>query len=229
MKTKDITILLFIILFPGCVTSFNISDFPSKQQFYQKVNADFADKEAFIVLTNDSTIAVRKSVLIENDSLFSISPLFIKAPVRFAKSDLADVSYNEPSDVATIVLKNNNILEGKDLRTLNDSVYFEKINRVNQKDFISLIQDVKKVRYKNKLLGTLTGMPAGFLIGGLLGYFLGKTTPVHSDSSIKSDQHPSSEFEQSLANCGGGAFAGLLLGGIGGYFIGYPITYEFNP
>lgn len=215
MKFILVTIAFVSTLLGGCITTYRMSDFTPKEKFFQKINTDIAEREGFIVLTNDSTVSVDDGMLIENDSLFSVSPLYKITSVRFAKTEIAEINYDQRTDDATIVLMNNDVLKGKDIRTLHDSIFFEKIYKENQKNFVSLIQDVKKVGYKNRLIGTLTGIPGGFIVGGVLGYWLGKTTANNTDPGIMSDQHPTSEFEQRLVNLGGGAFAGFLLGGMG--------------
>ena len=229
MKRKIFFELAMVqLLFTGCSSTYTVTDFGTKDKFYKEFNDAFKEREAKVTLVNDSSFSIENGVLIEHDTLFSFVNFEGKGSRCIALEDVADIK-NSGTDInhLSILLKNGEELKAENIRRSIDSIFFEETTEFI-KSPIAPINSLTKVSYKNRWIGTLTGIPAGFVACGALGYSLGKTTTDNTDPGIMTDQHPKSENEQRLENFVSSAFVGLIVGGIGGYFLGYPITYEFN-
>ncbi|MCK9210498.1 MAG: hypothetical protein M0P61_06660 [Ignavibacteriaceae bacterium] len=217
-----------IILFAGCSSTYRVNDFPTKEKFYDEFNNSFKAKEVNVTLTNDSSFSIYNGAWVENDTLFSLVNLEGKRSRSLALEDVADIKYSGTDITYTLILlQNGDELKTENFRRIADSIYFEETIEYS-KSPITPISCLKKVSYKNRWIGTLTGVPAGFVACGALGYTFGKTTADNTDPGIMTDQYHKTQSEQRMENFVSGAFVGLIVGGIGGYFFGYPITYEFN-
>jgi len=228
MKSHYFAVTFIFLLFIGCSSTYRVSDFSSKEKFYNDFNYSFKEREAKVILTNDSTFSVYNGALIENDTLFSLVNSERKRSRGLALADVTDIKYSGTDITYTLILlKSGDELKVENFRRIADSIYFEETIKYC-KNPITPIRCLKKVSYKNRWIGTLTGVPAGFVACGALGYSLGNTTSDNTDTGIMTDQHLKTQSEQRMENFASGAFIGLIVGGIGGYFLGYPITYEFN-
>ena len=217
-----------LFFFTGCSSTYKVTNFPNKEKFFEEFNDTFKEREAKVTLINDSSFSIYNGAFVVNDTLFSLVNFEGKKSRSIALAEVSDIKYTGTDITHTLILlKNGDELKAENIRRSTDSIYFEETTEYI-KSPIAPINSLRKVSYKNRWIETLTGIPAGFVACGALGYSLGKTTANNTDPGIMTDQHPKSESEQQLENFGSGAFMGLIVGGIGGYFIGYPITYEFN-
>jgi len=214
-----ITTILSIILL-GCSSTYRVSDFPSKEKFYDNYNKSANDKTIIITLNNDSTYTAFEGSEISNDSLtytsqikneqINIKPAEIK-DIKYFGTDMSKIS-------ADILLKNGKKARAENVSLLSDSSITAVISYKVYKTIP--INNIKKVSYKNHFLG----LPQGFLggiIGGLFVSYL-----VYNVAGIGSNQRGN---ETSFY--GGVAITslGLIGGSVLGWINGYTYTYQFNP
>lgn len=69
MKKIYLTVFLFSLTLISCTSTYRISDFSSKQKFYEDFNESVKDKSLKIILTNDNIINSSHRAVIGNDSL----------------------------------------------------------------------------------------------------------------------------------------------------------------
>jgi hypothetical protein len=70
MKKFYLTIGVFASLFIGCSSTYKVSDFSSREKFYDDFNKSVKDKIVKVTLDNDSTFNCKESTNIANDSLY---------------------------------------------------------------------------------------------------------------------------------------------------------------
>ncbi len=88
MKNLLNVVWLVSILFYGCALTLKTTDFPSKEDFYNRFNNSMNNKEVMITLLSDSSKIIANSVIIENDSLDFVKKgqhEIVKLPLRNIK------------------------------------------------------------------------------------------------------------------------------------------------
>jgi len=217
MKNIFIVIALLFIFLTGCSSTYKVTDFPSKEKFYEEFNNSFKEREAKVTLVNDSSFFVRSGVEINHDTLLSFEKLEEKIHRRFALSDVADIGFSGSTTTsASVVLKDGDKLTGAEVKVTKDSISFVGVKSLITSNTVAQIDKVKTVTFKNRWYGLRLWAITGALTGGCIGLL-----------NVKS--FSTSHWEsQELMYFPIGAGVGFIIGAIGGYFFGYPITYEFN-
>ena len=134
----------------GCSSTYKVSDFPSRDKFYEDFNNSASDKSLKIILNNDSTITVENGAVISNDSLFITLPV-LKQEKVINKDDIEDIKVSIHDMTTTIVLKNDKSVTAGSIDILPDSsvaIY----NFENTYKYLSLINCKR-----NKLQKSLAG------------------------------------------------------------------------
>ena len=223
---------LFLI---GCSSTYRVSDFSSKDKFYEHFNKSASDKSLKIILCNDSTINVDNGTSISNDSLIFAVPILKEE--KISRDNIEELVYNsyDINIINTVILKNGKLITSNNIQLLSDSsVAFW--DYVTTNEYLSL-NNVKKISYKNHWLGLPVPLISGTLLGVGLGILFVEVNDTFSSGSSGS-QSGSGANMQSSSNSQDGtdeyAFLGLstigiLGGGLLGWINGWTYTYEFVP
>ncbi|NCQ18149.1 MAG: hypothetical protein GW805_07495 [Ignavibacteria bacterium] len=213
-----------LFIFIGCSSTYKVTNFPSKEKFYEEFNDTFKEKEARVTLVNDSSFMASDGTIIKDSSLVLYIKLVEKNNNGFALSSIADLSYDRDDyQKASILLKNNCRITAENVKIVKDSIYFVELKNIITTTTIP-ISEVKTTSYTNKWKGLVWGSINGLLSGGIIGYLLGKTA-MPKPSKVQGGGHDESEDVSGLLL---GSVAGFVSGGCAGYILGYPITYEFD-
>ena len=69
MKIFYLIATIFLLTLTGCSSTYKVSDFSSKDKFYEDFN-NFTNKKTLkVTLNNDSSFIINKGAMISNDSL----------------------------------------------------------------------------------------------------------------------------------------------------------------
>jgi hypothetical protein len=74
MKYYYLISLIFLAFLIGCSSTYSVSDFSSKEKFYDDLNKSMHDKSIKVILINDSSYVINNNVRISNDSLVLLNP-----------------------------------------------------------------------------------------------------------------------------------------------------------
>jgi hypothetical protein len=69
MKVIYLIGIVFILFLIGCSSTYKVSDFPSKEKFYDDFNKSINNKTAKVILYNDSSFSITGNIKIASDSL----------------------------------------------------------------------------------------------------------------------------------------------------------------
>lgn len=208
------------ILFTGCSSTYTVTDFGTKEKFYEEFNETFKEREAKVTLVNDSSFIALNGVEINHDTLVSFVNLEEKKNRRFALSEVVDIEFlGSTITTASVLLKNSDKLTGNEVKVTKDSISFVESKSLISSKKIESIDKIKQISYKNRWkrmpLGVLAGAPLGLLSGITLGNVL-KTKDAEGNPSI---------FSMVLQMTA----VGVLTGCITSYLIGFDYIYQFNP
>ncbi|MFA6980186.1 MAG: hypothetical protein WC209_12780 [Ignavibacteriaceae bacterium] len=220
MKNVLIEVALVFILFAGCSTTYKVTNFSTKEKFYEEFNNSFKERETKVTLVNDSSFFVRSGVEINHDTLLSFEKLEEKIHRRFALSDVADIGFSGSTTTsASVTLKNGNKLTGDEVKVTKDSISFVESKSIVVMNALVPTNKIKTISYKDRWrrmpLGVLTGAPLGFLSGiALVNIF--KIKDYHGDAD-----YLGTSLQMTVV--------GVLAGCITSYLIGFDEMYQFNP
>jgi len=216
MKYKYIVIVFFVFLFTGCSSTYKVTNFPSKEKFYEEINNVFKGRESKITLTDDSVVTALDGITIKNNCLFVNINSVEKINMKIALADAIELNFdNKNASSGIFFLQNGEKIRAEDIIVEQDSIKFVEVKSVLLPFSIQL-DNVKTVNYKNRWKSIFPDAMIGLLSGGLTGYFWGKTdTNDHGEN-------------QGVPGLIGGAFVGFIAGSITGLSLGFPVTYEFN-
>ncbi|MCL5030321.1 MAG: hypothetical protein M1480_15025 [Bacteroidetes bacterium] len=209
MKIIYLALSAITILLVGCSSTYTIKNFSSKEKFYENFNNSAKNKTVKVTLSNDSSFTALEGTNITNDSLFFTTQILKEEKIE--SNAIRNIKYLESgsSNLAAIIILNN----GKELKAKKaDMLEGSSINALimENKNVNLPLNDIKKVSYKNRLLGTLIG----FLIGIPAAYLVGEQFFVLFGSG--------NEMAISL-------ISSPIIGGIIGAITGYTYIYQFNP
>ena len=110
---KEIMKLLFAIsatlLLAGCSSTYRVSDFSSREKFYEDFNNSVKNKELKITLVNDSSFSVLEGSKITDDSLDLILN-FQNKEHTLAADEIENIKYYGDSYSSPSAYNNKNIL-----------------------------------------------------------------------------------------------------------------------
>ena len=221
MKTLYLYAFLFPLFLIGCSSTYKLSDFSSRDKFYENFNEFAKDKAVKLTFNNDSLVNVVNGAVIENDTLFAFEQTGFRKYMKVANSEIKEMNYSRNYKTANLILTDGKHMQAENIKTSADSLEFTGI--IINKDYISSIFKIREISYKNRGSGMLSGLLYGPLSGILLGF--SQIIPVYTyegfQSNIKSYSYP-----------GGiaiGVVSGIGIGLIVGYIVGNNYTYQFNP
>lgn len=225
MKNIYLFGILFILFFTGCSSTYKVTNFPSKDKFYEDFNETFKEREAKVTLVNDSSFYVDKGVVVKNSLVVCYSTVEDKRPQKFILSDLSSVTFGgKENKSAKIILKSGVEFSGENVSTVRDSINFTEVRRLLKIDSFP-IDKVRTASYVSNWKGVFPGMKLGFATASLLGYFVGKNITQQKGGNSTPNERESQEFTGFFL----GGTLGLLTGAIVGYIVGYDISYQFTP
>jgi len=220
MKKIYLVGTFILIFFTGCSSTYKVTDFSSKEKFYEEFNNNFKEREAKVTLVNDSSFIAQNGVEINHDTLLSFVNLEEKKNRRFALSDVADIYFpGSTTTSASVALKNGDKLTGDEVKVTKDSISFVESKRLLVMNALAPTYNIKTISYKDRWrrmpLGVLAGAPLGFLSGiALVNIF--KIKDYHGDAD-----YLGTSLQMTMV--------GLLAGCITSYLIGFDEIYQFNP
>ncbi|MHB1685990.1 MAG: hypothetical protein ACYCVH_01210, partial [Ignavibacteriaceae bacterium] len=203
----------------------NVSDFSSRDKFYEDFNKSVNDKAVKVTLSNDSSFFMSTGAAIENDTLYSLGKEIKSGIKKIALTDTKGINYsNQSHTTALIILNDGKRYQAEQLRGNRDSIEFSFTKIITLKDVTS-INDIKNISYKNHWLGIIPGFIGGTIFGLLAGVIAIQTTPgTNNTSGGQAYYIPPTETPAKIV-----ASSGVILGIAYGWFKGFNYTYQFNP
>jgi hypothetical protein len=218
MKILILVTVVIALCLTGCSSTYKISDYSSKEKFYEDFNKAAYNKIIKIILNNDSSFTNINGAKILNDTLYYFGKEFNSAEKKFSLLDTKEINYSNLSHTsATLILNSGEIYKAEDIKTTQDSIYFVVTNEVIVQAGIVPVDKIWKISYKNHWLG----IPGGFILGSLGGLITGLLV----EDTIPADN---ANQDRALAVIIGTPL-GALIGSIIGWIDGYSYTYIFNP
>jgi hypothetical protein len=216
MKILYLIFIFISILFLGCSSTYRLSDFSSKDKFYEDFNSFAKDKSVKVTFINDSSFNINNRTEIKNDSLYSIEEDNLILTKLINSSEIKEMSYNKFRTSAFILMKNDEKYDAHYIEFHNDSVYFSYDKRIIKINKIAAIDKIKNISYKNHWLGIPVPFFVGFVGGTLLGALI-----VSNISIDKTNTDLVYIFFVTPV-------IGSIIGGIWGWIDGITYTYEFS-
>ncbi|MHB9013225.1 MAG: hypothetical protein ACYC49_13510 [Ignavibacteriaceae bacterium] len=209
---------IFLLILTGCYSAYKVSDFSSRDKFYEDFNKSANDKAVKVTLSNDSSFFVSNGAVIVNDTLCSLHSYTVSGNKKLSMNNIKNINYlSSDYKSGTILSKNGELYHATKINFEKDSIYFAYSEYVKQD--ITSVSNVKEIVYNNHLLG----VPVYIGIGTATGFVWGLI--VNSNNGNGTSLNPK------LTPVLGGilyAASGLVLGAITGWFLGYDYIYYFN-
>ena len=221
MKIFYLIATVFLLTFIGCSSTYKVSDFSSKDKFYEDFNSFARNKNMKVTLTDDSSFITNEGTMISNDSLILLYHYQKEVTNTIPQSEIRNIRdiYDANSNhIIKILLKDGREFSEKDVKYLPDSSIQFTTNKTLSINKSIPLSNVKEAYYKKHWPGIIPGIISGFLISFVIAE-LGDAFSTHVDSGI---------FATGAANVEG-VPVGTIAGGVIGWFIGYAYTYQFNP
>jgi hypothetical protein len=222
MKHIYIIATLIPLIFTSCSSTYKVSDFPSKDKFFEDFNKSAYDKSLQVTLNNDSSFTNNNGAEIVNDTLYCLNIEIESINKKISLSDIKEIKYSGSNfRKGLILLRDGKTFDAEEIDIYNDTVKFSYINTINSHKCSLSMNKVREVSYKNHWLGVpiplITGTAAGIAAGGLSAFVY--------DSSINTNDKNSIDAGIFL----GIASLGMIIGGIDGWINGYTYIYQFSP
>lgn len=210
-----------ILFFAGCSSTYRVTDFKSKNEFYNNVNNNIKDREVNVTLNNDSTFATNdKGAQVEQNYL-SLRLNRTVLDTTLPLSEIQNINYKtkhgNPSTY--IELKNGATINAENIRRSAGSLEFN--TRVPYPYNIP-INKVNEIGYKSTSEGIFSGIFIGMGAGLLL--TISKIIPAN----LREGNPP---YPNDYNYFGVGRVSiplGIIVGGIVGAIIGHHYNYEFR-
>jgi hypothetical protein len=201
-------VIMNILILTGCSSVYTVNDFPTKTKFYEKFNDSIKNETIQITLLNDSSFIINTDAVLENDTLFLIKKCQLHKESGLAISEIDKILSNS-SNISDIIKKNGQSVNGENIKTNNDSIYFYVTQDYYNKEILAPINNIKIISYKNRLVSSA----GGILLGGGLGFL---SAAWYSPTLDKNKDDPGLVAGTII----GGAIIGALIGGTVGYLGG---------
>jgi hypothetical protein len=220
LKTKYLIAGIVSILFIGCSSTYNLSDFSSKEKFYTHFNNSAKDKSLKVVLTNDSLYNFENGVEIKNDTLYSLGKNIPTQNKKVGRSDVKEINFTDGFYTsALILLKDGEEYQANDIKIYSDSIYFS-YNKILTIEVISSLNKIKNISYKAHWAGVPGKLFLGAAMGASFGAFMGFVVSKINHANYG----PENEHDGFII----GTIVGFIAGGIIGWINGNTYTYEFS-
>ena len=223
MKIFDLLILLLSLLIIGCSSTYRVSDFTSRDKFYNDFNKFVRDKSVKVTLVNDSSFYVENGAQIKNDTIYSFGQEIITRNKKIPSSDTVEINYTDSiPNSAEIILKDGEKYQANQIEFNGDSIYFCYQDRISTTNKISSSDKVKSIGYKNHWIT----LPLGFFAGALVGAGVGGIISVYDAQHVSGEDAKDFPY---LVPLFGGIVVGALCGSVVEWIIGWNYIYLFNP
>ena len=223
MKSIYYLIIVFIsLVILGCSSTYTIKDFSSKEKFYDDFNNSAKYKNIEVQFVNDSSLTIDNGAIIIRDTLYALGFRTHKKFGSIAISKIKNIDYiTSDYKSANLLLANGEQISVEDISIANDTLKYSETKKILTRTKVSLLDGIKKVSYKNHLLG----IPSGFLIGAVSGFGVSYIL----DHQFVNKNDPDKQSSKNIFIYIAGVPLGALTGIIWGWLNGYTYTYQFNP
>jgi hypothetical protein len=216
MKILLLITAVVTLLLTGCSSTYKVSEFLSKDKFYENFNKSASDGTAEITLGNDSVLVAERGAQILNDSL-TFTERILKEENKLSMGEVKRIEYIDYANHSgNIILNNDNKLSGEKIKVLSDStVQFFSYRKIDKQ---IPIKNIKEVSYKNHLHSTTLGFIGGVILGVTVDLLVVGLIKNHNQGEAETVNHDILDI-----------FIGTTIaGGIVGYLTGYTYIYQFN-
>jgi hypothetical protein len=128
MKALYLIIILFPLLLEGtgCSSTYNLSDFYSKDKFYNDVNNHIDGKEVNVTLNNNSIFTTNENGVHINQNFLTLK-LYSSKDTTLPLSEIQNINYNSNlgNPFVYLKLKNGNTINAENIRRSADSLEFK--------------------------------------------------------------------------------------------------------
>ena len=225
MKIIYLLSSIFLLILTGCYSTYNVSDFSSRDKFYEDFDKSVNDKAVKVTLSNDSSFFMSNGAAIENDTLYSLGEEFKSGIKKIALSDTKGINYaNQSHTNALIILNDGERYQAEQVRGNQDSIEFSFTKTITLKDVTS-INNVKNISYKNHWLAVIPGFIGGTIFGIMAGLIAIQLTPLTFNTVGNSTYYAGTNYipaKIALSSC-------IILGISYAWIKGFNYTYQFNP
>ena len=225
MKIFYLIAILFSLIFISCSSTYRVSDFSSKEKYYQDFNNFARNKNVKVTLINDSSFFFSNGVAIENDTLYSLIEGVNSGNLKLALSDTKEINYTSNDyKSASILLNNGNKYQAEQIKMTQDSITFAFTKKLAVMKDVTSINNIKIISYKNHWLGVVPGFLGGTALGvvsGLLGLF----SSTGNGGGVSGQDNVPNPFGAAPYLIVSGAIIGSTIG----WIAGFNYTYQFNP
>ena len=108
MKIIYLISSISLLIFAGCFSTYQVSDFSSRDKFYEDFNKSVNDKTVKVTFTNDSSFFMSNGAVIENDSLYFPSEEIKSGIKKIALTDIKGINYTNQSRTTALIILNDN-------------------------------------------------------------------------------------------------------------------------
>jgi hypothetical protein len=216
MKWLYLVIIFSQILFIGCSSTYRISDFSSKEKFYEEFNKSTEDESLNVILANDSAFTIDNGAKIVNDSLVIYNVKTVELVISL--DEIQAIENSSKNVPYKIILKNGDSIQIKGIKILaNSKADILTVEDLNRPRVLSL-NNIKEISYKDHWQGVTIPSILGVVVGFGVGIIIIASSPFSNTYS-----------PPVIAIIVSSVALGLVGGGILGWLDGYTYTYEFNP
>ena len=220
---KNYFILVILVIFTGCSSTYKISDYSSKDKFYDDFNIFACNKIVEVKLRSGRPLYLG-NVMIKNDSLFCNSLYTSAFHDTAAMDNIKEIHFTSIShESGEIITKEGRIINAGNIRIKADSVYFVAINKLAALNFISEVNNLKEISYSDTWKYTLPAAAIG-TIAGFIVCSTGAVKIINRENQYHNGYKE--QYGEEYYICG---LSGFLIGSIAGMFIYKDYVYEFEP
>ena len=225
MKIIYLISSISLLIFTGCYSTYQVSDFSSRVKFYEDFNKSVNDKTVKVTFTNDSSFFMSNGAAIENDSLYFPKEEIKSGIKKIALTDIKGINYtNQSRTTALIILNNDKRYRAEQILINRDSIEFS-YTKVITLQYVTSLNNVRNISYKNRWLGVIPGFIGGSISGFIAGVIAIQATPGTFNTSGPQHYYTgASNIPPIIA-----ASSCVILGIAYGWYMGFNYTNQFNP
>ena len=202
-----------------------MSDFSSRDKFYEDFNKSVNERAVKVTLSNDSSFFMNNGAAIENDTLYSPREEIKSGIKKIALSDTKGINYtNQSRTTALIILNDDKRYQAEQILVNRDSIEFS-YTKVITLQYVTSLNNVKNISYKNRWLGVIPGFIGGSISGLMAGVIAIQATPGTFNTSGPQQYYTGASNTPPII----AASSCVILGIAYGWFKGFNYTYQFNP